>query len=158
MAKDFYRGIPPAVSQSDGYLCWAAALESWLRAVPNRPYLLQTDLLDEAMQAGMVAANGSLLKRGLVWIAVTFRMDMKVFGKGKALTIDFLLKRLKQKGYIYLVWNPLGSVGHAQVIWGVSPTYGTLAYMDPWMGMGYNSRTLDEYYLSTTEFVVGYPR
>jgi hypothetical protein len=158
MAKDFYRAMPPAVSQSEGYLCWAAALESWLRAVPGRPYLLRLDLLDEATQAGMVAANGSLLKRGLVWIAVKFRMDMKVFGKGKNLTIDFLLNRLKQRGYIYFIWSSLGSVGHAQVIWGVSATYGTLAYMDPWMGLGYNSRTLDEYYLSSNEFVVGYPR
>lgn len=157
MGAAFYRSMPPYVSQSETYLCWAAALDSWLGAVPDRSRRNQVDLLAAAIEAGVVADNGSLLKKGLVWISANFDMTMKVFSKQKRLTVDYLLGRLKKKGYLYLVWNPGGDVAHCQVIWGVNPDFGALAYMDPWKGEGYNLRPVQEYYYDAAEFVVGYP-
>jgi hypothetical protein len=158
MGESFYRSMPPYVSQDENYLCWAAALESWLRAVPHRPNMSQIDLLDEATQAGVVGSNGSLYKQGLVWISNKFHMTMKVFGKQKTLTSDYLVGKLKKKGYIYFVWNPLGQVAHTQVVWGVDSNTDVVAYMDPWQGEGWNSQYLSDYYWEdTVEFVVGYP-
>ena len=154
----YFLSMPPYVSQSDGHLCWAASLESWLGAVPNRKKFLQLDLLDEAIQRNLVTDDNSLKKKGLLWIGTTFGMTMKVFCKQKRLTAQYLLERLKKKGYVYLVWNPPGTMAHVQVIWGVNTNYESIAYMDPWHGEGYNSQSMDAYYdWGSAEFVVGYP-
>jgi hypothetical protein len=85
-------------------------------------------------------------------------MTMKVFGKNKTLSSDYLVGKLKKKGYIYLVWNPLGSVAHSQVVFGVDSDSDFIAYMDPWQGEGSNGQYLSDYYWEdTVEFVVGYP-
>jgi hypothetical protein len=66
MGESFYRSMPPYVRQDENYLCWAAALESWLGAVPNRARVNQVELLADATDAGLAGSNGSLYKQGLV--------------------------------------------------------------------------------------------
>ncbi len=163
MAKAYFLPMPKYVLQKDAQMCWAAALESWLDAVPGQPKYDQDFLLLEARVEGAATAKGSLIKKaGLLWLTNTYAMRFKVYPQSKRLETSDVLKRLKSNGYVYLVWNPithdsLNLMAHAQVVFGANADYDSLYYMDPWEGIGYDSQRIADYYLDAAEFVLGYP-
>jgi hypothetical protein len=151
--------IPSVVPQETERLCWAAALESWLGIVPNRPAYDQDFLVLEGRLGHHVTDEGDLKKKGLIWIAQTYGMAMKTFPYHHRLSLHYLLGRLKTRGHVYLGFHQhsAGKIGHALVVWGVDEDDDEVHVMDPWHGRGLTVYAYSSFYAEPTEFIVGWP-
>ncbi len=150
-----YLQWPPPVFQIDPYSCWAAALESWIRATHRPVQAVRQDdwlgLLDDQTDA-----NGGLTRHGIGVLARMVGMGVKVFRAGKTPSIDFMHSKLRQSGHLLFIFSWL-SVGHAQVIFGVNRKEGRLAFMDPAPIEGaWGTRRLEDYFTPSGEYVVGW--
>ncbi|HSB64037.1 MAG TPA: papain-like cysteine protease family protein [Thermoanaerobaculia bacterium] len=157
MADWFVRGLPPLVFQpsTDEWICWAAAMESWLRVTPNRKVRTRDELV--GLFQGDTDDSGALLKKGLPRLITMARMDVKAFPKsGPGLSLDFLYQKLVERGHLYLMFSSSG-VGHANVVYAVDEELDYIGYMDPWPGMGYRSRSIGDFRDAASEFLVGWP-
>lgn len=125
-----YRKLPPAVRQHDSYMCWAAATESWLKAVVGGSPPTQDDL------AGMYSSgpNGRLEPTDFPKVASGEGMAYKVI-LAKNLDTSFIADKLRKKGHVLLIYNlPSGKVSHANVVYGVGYPEGKdlkISVMDP---------------------------
>ena len=160
----FYRFQPPVISQGDQAICWAAALESWLKCVVWTFGAQQGTWSGPAAKAEhMEGANWSreiltteqILKRfaediesnkslkpgaaSLKVVAAQFGMDLDGI-TGNQLTYEYLMSKLKTRGHLYLTYFS-NVMRHAVVVYGVSTTDG-VAVMDPFPDQGLIHRKL----------------
>jgi hypothetical protein len=149
----YYRFDPPVITQGDAAICWAAALESWLKCVVRtfgeqrgewsgpaaraehiegatwiREIVSKEDLLKDF--ADDINANGSLKPGASSIKIVAARVGMDLDAKtGDTLTYDYVMGRLREFGHLYVSYFS-AVMRHAVVVYGVSTTDG-IAVMDP---------------------------
>ena len=151
-----FLGRPKEVPQENKRLCWAAALESWLDATPNRPAYDQDYLVIEGRVKGHVTEAGDLKKKGLLWIAHDYGITWKAFSYHHRMSLEFLLGKLRKNFYIYLGFNQhsAAQIGHAVVVWGADADDDEVYVMDPWEGRGNVTYSFSSFYNEPTEFLV----
>jgi hypothetical protein len=159
----YYRFNPTVVSQGNAALCWAASLNSWLRAAVSArgaktgtwtgpdaqanhfdglPWTRRVlDLADMTNMWGDLAnGNQSMTPQGVQAMALDVGMDGEL-RLPRDLTYDYLTGKLKGFGHLYLLYFSV-AMYHAVVGYGVSTTDG-VAVMDPAPGVGLIHRKLD---------------
>lgn len=153
MSVPFERPAPPVVTQASPTRCWAAALESWMRAEEMNITISQDSLVNAfrsvpgALQARpsdrATAEVGASLIVNFTW------MNAGLFS-GARLTPEFWADRL-QSGYIYL-WYARNGVGHCGVVYGV--TQSVVKLMDPWQSRGLIEQKIN-YLLTCQNALIG---
>ena len=130
---------PPLVKQSDPYVCWSAALESWLQATQHPRQMTQRQIQDAFIfgqrRTDFTSSIGGLtLPKGFENLAREFdmaceRISLNEFGARK------LYQLLANKKHVFLVYPVPGAASHAVVAYGIgimNPKRGyELAVMDP---------------------------
>ncbi|MDJ0656365.1 MAG: hypothetical protein QNJ40_19555 [Xanthomonadales bacterium] len=121
--------------QGQQWLCWAAALQSWAKAVYGEN-VAQKILCDQMQAAGMLDQRKGLHPSALRWIVETFMMHcyppIELAWKRMLPTSSLsegLLKPLMGSGQVMLITANAGRIGHCCVVYGVDGS--TLFYMDP---------------------------
>ena len=151
----YYRQWPPPVYQKDKFACWAAALESWIRAT-HRPVKAKTQDEWLGILDAETDANGGLSSHGVGVMAQMLGMGMKVYGAGATPSMETMSSRLRAYGHLFLIFSWLG-IGHAQVIFGVNESERRLAFMDPDPIEGtWGTRLLEDYFSESGEYIVGW--
>lgn len=67
-----------AVKQEDKTSCWAACLEWWLKAVPNRPSQEQWEIIADYSQYWETTPGGTISKLGMCKLVYDARWRMQV--------------------------------------------------------------------------------
>ena len=146
---------PPVVIQGEGYKCWAAALESWLKATPGRrqrdmEWLLsysrkfrsvfEKDMakMNKNFQMPEGAINAEMFKEMLKDSVLDFRMEFEEHPAGIMLADDHLYQTMAMHpGYHLIVYTPRGQgsnmTRHANVIFGAADD-GSVMVMEPMRG------------------------
>ena len=135
-----YKNLPPVVNQIKDDYCWAAALESWLRATPGRRVIEQLDLPSEFPEYIMTIGKLThyLNPSHLVDLAKEpdIRMSLAEAKDPNVITSEILADFLG-KGYLYLCTFSGSAVGHCYVVYGVGYPDGKteqISVMDPAFG------------------------
>lgn len=114
-----------AVGQMDSNACWAACLEWWLSALPDRPSITQIELMGKAH--GMWNKDGTINPNML-----------ELFVKKNGLKMH--TARVKPKdlkdymGYwpLMIGFKSSGGFGHMNVLCGYDPAFDAVDTMEPW--------------------------
>ncbi|NDR58280.1 hypothetical protein [Aliiruegeria sabulilitoris] len=150
---------PPEIEQ-EAHQCWSAAYESWTTAC-SRIIRGAQAVSEEAIEAEMARYPGALTEEGSATLGGVGLLEH--FGNvhfepvsGAALSTDMLAARLRQYGYIYMLFWARGRTGdvfsHAVV---VSHAHGgRMRVMDPGRGRGLMMRPTD-YYRNALAIFVG---
>jgi len=117
---------PPMVAQHDEYLCWAAALESWLDVTAGREQVSQDDLVDQ-FSAVEDPDTGAMTGPGWAAIGVRFQMEGKRFQVAGGwflgpndLTSEFISDKLTNKGHLLFIYSLVpGGPSHVNVVYAV---------------------------------------
>lgn len=120
MRSNVYFTLPPApiVAQSNTYWCWAAALESWLTVSPRTQHTQQELMVMFARWED--PANGGLTPIGWGEVSKRFNLRATDFVPGSRLTAEFLHARLRNNGFLLIVFNLApGGPAHTNVVYGV---------------------------------------
>ncbi len=132
--------IPP-VGQLDSNACWAASIQWWLRAAPDRGPLDQKQLL--VRTTGMLGADGTIDPARLTAFvsANPFRMTGRSIA-ARSLPDFFGMWPL------LLGFRAPGGFGHMNVLWGRDPKTRQVRAMEPWSpdpaGLGAQLDTIDD--------------
>jgi len=120
----FYLPRPPLVRQSTPHTCWAAALASWLQATTGK----QTTEEDMYLKFSNTDWNGQrmldddnqLRPWAFPGVANEFKMQIERVYRYIDLELDWILKKLNQRKYLYAIYPKPGRNGmHAVVIYGM---------------------------------------
>lgn len=124
MVSNIYFTLPPppivkqnVELQNKHFSCWAASLESWLTVSPQTQYT--QDQLMEMFKPWEDPSNGGLTSNG--WSEVSKKFSLEgTWGTGPELTAGFLQEKLRNKGFVLIVYNlvPQGP-SHVSVVFGV---------------------------------------
>jgi hypothetical protein len=134
---------PRVVLQQNRHICWAAAYESWARALGVPPATASAarmvGLLSQigrgADRGHGVAVDGNerLLPDGVGTFATMANMRVRLVTP-HAMTPDLLLRALRE-GHVWLWGTPRhGHVAHIVVVYGID-THRRVLYMDPLVGL-----------------------
>jgi hypothetical protein len=151
---------PPSVTQGEGYKCWAAAMESWLKVTPGRPKWPQELLLSSAgmfthktgfeppgtgLPPGAIDANG--FKEMVASEIMGIRMMWEETPQGTSLGDEDIFDKLWEHGYLYVSFtssrgnDPNQGFRHCVVVWGADAD-GNIQIMNPTTG-AYENKTVD---------------
>ncbi|NKC32822.1 hypothetical protein [Falsiroseomonas selenitidurans] len=157
---------PPRVTQGTGYKCWAAALECWLGATPDRPSWDQEFLLkfskwyrnssNKSLPDG--AINAEIFKEMATEDLLGLYMEWYEVPKGQSLGDELFHDYLSTYGYLFLSYTLLstsqdrnGGIRHCVVIWAADRA-GNVNVMNPSSG-AYENKTTDDF---TGPFLIAY--
>jgi hypothetical protein len=147
---------PPAVGQFSTMMCWAAAMESFLRArgESDNQHTLRAKFATHAESGGLEATaklaetvlqrnNGRALFTDEVQFAKTHNLEALCDDKGVRLSVhsgaslnyDVFESLMKSRGRVFVCMN-YGSVSHCVIVYGIiesgeNPASDTLYVMDP---------------------------
>jgi hypothetical protein len=147
---------PPAVAQFSTMMCWAAAMESFLRARGEKDtqHTLRAKFATHANSGGLEATaklaetalqqnNGRALFTDEVEFAKTHNLEALCEDKGVKLSVrsgaslnyDVFESLMKSRGRVFVCMN-FGSVSHCVIVYGIvesgeNPAADTLYVMDP---------------------------
>ena len=136
-----YRSLPyPPVYQKGEDYCWAAALESWLRATTGRKVIEQDDLPNMFREYLIKIGSRSIYLNPIYLVNLAkdsdIRMALAEATDPSVITSEIFAKFL-EKGHLYLCTFSSTLVGHCYVVYGVGYPDGKteqISVMDPWIG------------------------
>lgn len=135
-----YRNLPPLVEQKAPDLCWAAALESWLRATPGRAAIKRDDIpaLFPNYQVGIQGLFNYLNPAHLPDVAADPRIKMYLANvTPPSIITSTIIAKYLEIGHLYLCTMNGATVGHCRVVYGVGYPDGKteqISVMDPLFG------------------------
>jgi hypothetical protein len=135
-AKMLFRKRPPFVAQVRQNSCWAAALETWLRAELGYGWS-QNQILNSAPDFSVgpagIALNG--LKQAIADVTELLTVKMFTHIIERPQDIPQVANVISEVGYVYLAFSrPNGSGGHVNVLYGFSGNSYTAIDPDPQIG------------------------
>ena len=143
----------PVMQDSNQYLCWASALESWIEVQIKQVMRSSEELIALMTKGtGYLGERDGLTARGWGHAVQLLGLGFASFGARRGttpldqLTISFLYQKMKQKGHLVIAYNITPSLAHTVVGYGVTLWFnpydpddrGTrwVNVMDPWNGGG----------------------
>lgn len=126
---EFSISRPPFVRQPS-HTCWAAALESALRASwHGRPQWTVNDLLARYRPLGFLGPRGDITVPGFRRVVLDLRAGGRLL-RGGDLRAEYVLSYLvRYRKHLVMVHDLTGSIGHAVVIYGVQVREGALQFL-----------------------------
>jgi hypothetical protein len=121
----FMLAQPPKFVQS-GLFCWAAGTASWLRATKRDPNATDQKNVDRftaylnsdgSLPEGSEPDNADALKGGLRTVFGKMGIELENI-PASDFTYSYVLDKLKTKGYLVLLEQSGGSMGHTFVVYG----------------------------------------
>lgn len=157
MATDYLQ--IPAVQQFDPTSCWAAVMEWWARATPNRAVITQVNLLNVYLRYWDTAnpdSNpnyGTISRAGMIAVIEDsrWRMSCEIL-RGPQFTCQYVNTKMRN-GPLVVAFKRADGSGHAVSVYGASNTH--IACMDP---DGARFRGLQPNHYQSSEVIVGIPK
>ncbi|WP_295441985.1 papain-like cysteine protease family protein [uncultured Thiodictyon sp.] len=115
-----------AEGQIDETACWAACLAWWLRVLPDRPSVAQSEFLNKLGVGLWNKVDGTIRPAGLEHLATKNGYRMKAATIKASQLVDYL-------GYwpLILGFTASGGFAHMNVLCGYDPSFGTVDTMEP---------------------------